>query len=72
MESVKPDVLIYPALCMICNFETGRDCIGNARHCCKKATMVVKDIPLCDSHAELAMMQLCGRNVTIQREKNPV
>ena len=52
---------IRPAHKEKCQFDFGK--------CQNQATMSINDTALCDHHAELAMVSICGRNVKIDRVK---
>jgi len=57
---------ILPAHGEMCQFVYGSG-PGGPRCCPQRATMLVDSKPLCDKHAALAMMAVCGRAVKIVR-----
>ena len=65
---MEPEVKILPADGRQCSHENGIDPAGRKIICRLPATMILGEHSLCDRHAELAMIPLCGRNVTIKRE----
>ncbi len=55
---------IRPAHDEKCQFD-----LGEKHYCPCKATMSLNGKTVCDRHAELAMVSICGRNVKINRVK---
>ncbi len=69
--NIKPTgspIKVRPTTSTLCSFIAGHDAAGRKVHCPKKPTMSLNGKPLCDQHAEIAMVEACGRNVTINRE----
>ena len=56
--------VIRPVQKEFCQFD-----LGNDRRCPQIATMLLDSKALCDRHAALAMMAICGRAVQIKRGK---
>jgi len=50
-----------------CSFQVGLRPSGHPIHCPVGAVLKLDDRCYCQHHAELVMMQECGRNVRIQR-----
>jgi|WetSurMetagenome_2_1015567.scaffolds.fasta_scaffold130595_5 hypothetical protein len=53
-----------------CDFEMGLDAAGKKRQCPSRSTLrfpTLGNVKLCDRHAEIAMMSVCGRAVTLTR-----
>ncbi len=61
-------IKVRPTTSTLCSFIAKYDAAGRKVHCPKKPTMSLNGKPLCDQHAEIAMVEACGRNVTINRE----
>ena len=67
MSEVKDPISVMPVKNKMCSFDLGLDPAGKPKRCPKAATMLINGKPFCDFHAEIRMIEACGRNTKIVR-----